>query len=529
MKPPGLLTRLDDLINPIVVKELRQAVQSRLVVSALMLLLVLQMGLLGVFLVAQSVESANRGIDFHAGARIFTGVQIILLAISMLLIPAYAGGRLAAERSDTNVDLLFISSLKPRSIIWGKFVAAVVLSMLIASTCAPFMTFTYLLRGIDIPTILIVLGLDLLAVLTGTQLAIFLAAAHGNRAVKGVLGLAGAGALMAVFGYTLAGTMALIESPGRLPLESREFWAVAGTLVALVLCAMGLLFTWSVALVSPPSANRALASRLFLVAVWLVTGGITFAWAWNYREGIPVLVWMVGMVVLFCLQLAIAINERDHWGPRVARTIPRRWWLRPPAFLFYSGAAGGVLLAMLMIGLTVAAAEFATEAWRDRFPLRGPKAGETVLEVAVVIALFTFCYGLSGVLVRGLLRDRVRPVYTWLVSLVLLGLGSALPALAAYFWYHDRNYLPRESIEWWLLPNPILAVVEVVSGRNWGTNFDTACLWFTGSWAVLVALLCLPWFLRQVDRFRPPRRGGGPNGAAEEVVEVVVEVEKSWG
>ena len=33
MTSPGLLDRLDDLLNPIVVRELRQAVKSRLVVA----------------------------------------------------------------------------------------------------------------------------------------------------------------------------------------------------------------------------------------------------------------------------------------------------------------------------------------------------------------------------------------------------------------------------------------------------------------------------------------------------------------
>src|SRR5262249_54835358 len=209
------------------------------------------------------------------------------------------------------------------SIIWGKFVAAVVLSMLIASICAPFMTFTYLMRGIDIPTILVVLGIDLLAGLGGPEGALFLAAPPWERVGSGDRAPVHVICLVALFIFTLMGTLALIEAPGRMPLESREFWAAAGTLVALVLCAMGLLFTWSVALISPPSANRALASRLFLVATWLVTGGITFAWDRNYREGLPVLVRMAGLVVLFCLQPAISIHQRGQGGPRAARALPR--------------------------------------------------------------------------------------------------------------------------------------------------------------------------------------------------------------
>ena len=66
----------------------------------------------------------------------------------------------------------------------------------------------------------------------------------------------------------------------------------------------------------------------------------------------PLTVWVVVMTVLGCLAVVVAVNEREQWSPRTARTIPRRWWLRVPAFLFYSGAAGGVLHALLLFALT---------------------------------------------------------------------------------------------------------------------------------------------------------------------------------
>ena len=50
--------------------------------------------------------------------------------------------------------------------------------------------------------------------------------------------------------------------------------------------------------------------------------------------------WLIVLVIRY-IQLLISINERDSWGPRVARAIPRSQLLRPLAFLFYSGAAGG--------------------------------------------------------------------------------------------------------------------------------------------------------------------------------------------
>src|SRR5437879_6327924 len=77
---------------------------------------------------------------------------------------------------------------------------------------APFMTFTYLLRGIDIPTILTMLGIDLLLMLVCTMLALFLAALPGGRPVKVFFCFVGFGVLViACFIMTIS----LLESLSR--------------------------------------------------------------------------------------------------------------------------------------------------------------------------------------------------------------------------------------------------------------------------------------------------------------------------
>ncbi len=267
------MDKLDDLLNPIVVKELRQAVKSRIVMVALVLFLILQLAIL---LLHLSLDDPRRldGTSLHLGRSIFQILQGILLGTCMLLIPAYAGVRLASEHSDTNVDLLFISTLRPRGIIAGKLQASIVLILLIFSACAPFMTFTYLLRGIDIPSILLVLVVDFLVVLLGTQVAIFLGTVPANAGLKLLLGLFGLGSLCTLFGYGMATSVVLLDEGLGSRMDTLDFWLVAGALVLAVVAVIGLLFMWSVAIVSPPSLNRALPVRLYLLGFWLVTGGV---------------------------------------------------------------------------------------------------------------------------------------------------------------------------------------------------------------------------------------------------------------
>jgi hypothetical protein len=511
MSSAGFMAGLDNRLNPIVVKELRQAVKSRIVMAALLLFLLLQITILIIFLVVSELGKAN-ATDMYAGRIIFQVLQGILLATCMLLIPAYAGVRLAAERSDANVDLLFISTLHPRTIIAGKFQAAVVLILLIFSACAPFMTFTYLLRGIDIPSILIVLAMDFLAVLLGTQLAIFLGAVPTNWGFKFLLGLIGLGCLGWLFGGTMASSIGLLEAGLRLPLDSLEFWLIAGAIVTAVAAVIGLLFTWSVAIVSPPSANRALPVRLYLLAAWLVTAGVTGLLTWRFRSSTPLMIWMVSVALLFCVQILASINEREQWGLRVMRTIPRRSWLRVPAFLVYSGAAGGLLFAVFLLTLTLGLTSFTLWWWHEFFSgaprLEIEQVHQRTVLVMVLIALYIFNYSLTAVFLRNVVfGGRLKPVFTWVLAVVLGLLGISLPYIFLFLFVNEQ--LRQGDINpWWEITNPFASIRQFVLDwrRDPQGQFRTGCLVFLSSWAGIVTLLCLPWLVRQVARFRPPDR-----------------------
>src|SRR5262249_46866481 len=247
MTVSALFRRLDDWINPIVIKELRQAVKSRMVVTILLLFLGLQLLILGFYLLSQESRAAGSdGVEWYAGTGVFQVQQGILLWTLAILVPAYAAVRLGAERSDQNVDLLFISTLRPGSIIWGKFVAALALAILVFSTCAPFMTFTYLLRGIDLPTIFTVLLIDLLAMLFGTMAALLMGSLPGNRALK--FGVAFFGFIL--LAYLTAGVTVMttfLSEVGVGWLELPDYWGAYLLAVLAVLGAIGVMYFCCVA------------------------------------------------------------------------------------------------------------------------------------------------------------------------------------------------------------------------------------------------------------------------------------------
>jgi hypothetical protein len=492
------LASLGDRINPIVVKETRQAVNSRLVAGFLLLFLGIEVAVVTLMIAGRGMQDPNQ-LDLRAGREIFTIVQGILLGTCMILIPTMTAVRLASERSDVNVDLLFISSLSPRSVLGGKLFAAAALALLIFSAAAPFMTFAYVMRGLDVPTIFVVLLADFLAVLVATSFLLLIASIPAPRGLRIVLGLIG----FILICYMGAGLLALSSEFLRYGVgydtSSRAFWLGLSGMAAVVFGMVGLFMMWAVALVSPQAANRAFGVRVYTVSLWLLEGIICAIWSWWVGEPEPIQAWGFVGAIWFSFQMLVAICERDTWGPRVARKIPRNPLLWLPAFLTYSGAAGGLLFAVLGCLISLAGIALAG----DLFPSRRGRAGvETeMLEVAGLIAGYTYCYSLTAVILRrAFAHTAFRPGYTWLVAGILFGLGCTIPFILRFAFISDRNHGYDSDTLWLYLPNPVVTIDQSVSERM--HRDSSMAFGFIGLWGAAATLANLPWLARQVVTFR---------------------------
>jgi hypothetical protein len=123
--------------------------------------------------------------------------------------------------------------------------------------------------------------------------------------------------------------------------------------------------------------------------------------------------------------------------------------------------------------------------------------------VAGLMVGYAYCYGLTAVLVRRLLRDTtLRPTYAWLTALILFGFGCIGPYLARFVFY-PRRYgygYPDELIALYL-PNPVVMIEDAMSFTNPHVELTIV---FLVVWGVLVTLLNVSWLARQVHDFRPP-------------------------
>lgn len=482
LKESGVKVSLGDRINPIVVKELRQAVQSRFVIAALLTLLSIQIFAIGIFILASGASLFG----FDAGRQAFMMLFSILQAIGMIFAPVYTAARLVAERSDTNVDLLFITTIKPRSIIVGKMFAAMTLTALIYSACMPFMTFTYFLRGIDLPSIFVSLGVGFVVVIVCVQAAVFVALIPVGRALKVIFGLVALIVFGVAYFVTVFGVSDLI---GR-GFVMRVSWQVLVLIGAIGALMIGLFFVMSVALIMPVASNRALPVRLFITAAWLLMGLAALTNSSIDKDHRMMIAWLVMFAIIFALAIFAAVSERDQLGRRVLRSIPRSLLGRAPAFFFFSGSASGLTWASAMIALTLASAWV----WVKSFPSYG-NANDLVNSVKWTggMCLYFFCYAITGALLRRRLFSRVGTELTWLIGAVLLLVGSLAPVLIGYIVFLNDNLWSEDFGAWWV-GNPFA----------WG-NEGHRVLYASvaGVWAVFVAAMNLPWFIERVKSFKP--------------------------
>jgi hypothetical protein len=486
------LARFDDWLNPIAVKELRQAVRGKFVMVALILSLLAELVAVAAITIASHFSSTDTPVAAGPGA--FTMMFGVVFTAAIFFIPMYSGFRMAAERADANVDLLFITTIRPRTIVLGKVITVIGLVALLFSASLPFLMFSYVLRGVDFTTIVFLVAFAMLLVISQSIMALFIGCLPSSRPFKILLAL---GFLFGTFGVLvpmLAFAAEMVRSGGSMFFNVPRVWSgmVAGLVALGAVDAM--LLVLMTAIITPAAANRALPIRIMLSVLWLLSLGAVVWAVVSSRLYDALQVWAVAQLALITLVLLSSTSERERWGPRVARTIPRNPLRRAIAFLFYSGAAGGTLWAMLMYVLTIIAYYLV---FTNATAIVTRPA--TMTRYLIDASLAMIGYAMTAVLLRRKAFRRVPAARTWGLVLVLFMALTILPPLTIIAG-------DAESPNWDVLvhvttiANPFPAAERSVPFRQQ----RTLCL---ALWAFGTVVANAPWFLAQMRAFGLRRPG----------------------
>lgn len=414
-----------DWVNPIVLKETRQLVRSRYVVAMLLLLLTTLFVACAIFVlnVGGSYRSYFRGL----GRELFY-VEFTILALFTVSVPLYCGFRLAFER-DTNVDLLYITTVRPAAVIRGKLLAGMAFIGLLVCAALPFMVFNFTLRGIDIPTVLQSLAILFAFAIMVTQAALFVGAVPCSRIFKMILAVGSVIVILwgglGLFVGRMVRAMSYGYSGGGV--ASRE-WLSVGLAIVIPLLLTGCFYVLTVALIAPASANRALPVRLWLTLVWL---GTAFGFGWleaitgsrDWWDG-----WFIYSLFALAISALFALGAPVTPSRRVLRQVPRNRFLRILAFPFFSGVSNGLawcgLLGLLSLPLPF---------WVPSLFANSHSVDDDVFFGMSAFALYLAAYGLIALFLQRKVLAKWFPLrLTWVLALIVAAVCSMIPLIVTF-------------------------------------------------------------------------------------------------
>ena len=349
----GWFDRLVDLVsdelNPILVKETRQALKSRQFTISFWLVLLFAVGwsFLGITMQLPHVYY------LPSGAGMLTGYYIILCVPLLLVVPFSAFRSLAMEREDGTYELLSITSLSARQIVTGKLGSALMQMFVYYAALAPCIGFTYLLRGVDLGTIFVVLmGTFLVSVLLSTIGLVFAGASRSRQwqALTSVVLLL----LLLAAGWAWCAMMLALVYEGGSFIYTTDFAMVAGFVLTMYATFMAMFIFLAAAQNSFVTDNRSTKLRITMLLQQLCFAGwMTYLWIhYNDQDFAPTLPIISG--IAWMIYGSIMTGELAELSPRARRDLPQSFFGRAFLTWFNPGASTGYTFAITtLLGVTL--------------------------------------------------------------------------------------------------------------------------------------------------------------------------------
>ncbi len=339
------LERFGDYCNAIVVKEVRQSLKSRQFVGSFVLLLLVAWGgsIFGITMTGDSIEYGSSAEGF------FILFFVILSVASLVIVPFGAFRSIVEERAENTLELVQITALSPRQIVWGKSLNSLVQVLVYFSAITPFIAFTSLLPGFDFLRTLFNLGMLLVVSFAFSSLALAIGAQTKNKISQafGSLGVI----VLAFIGLFMFITFSF-ESGLQLG-DAKTWWGI-GVAVFLAFSGSYLCQQVAIAQLTFESDNRSSGIRLTVTAQWLIGWLSILGYVAFFKSSFADMNLYV-MVTLTSIFLTVAglfvIAEADGLSRRVARGLPRSRWMRMLWVPFLPGGTRGLIFGLGSIGL----------------------------------------------------------------------------------------------------------------------------------------------------------------------------------
>ncbi|QDV64318.1 ABC transporter permease [Crateriforma conspicua] len=347
--------RIGDWINPILVKETRQALKSRQFLVTFSLLLIAALG----WTIVGSMMRMPQIYTTPTASFMLVGYYVVLAVPMLLVVPLAAYRSLEAELDDGTLELLSISTLSPWQIVLGKLASGTLQMTLYFVALLPCFAFAYTLRGIDLPTLLLVMAFLFLCGLLLTTAALTFAPQSRSRNARVVT-------LLLVLSMLLLGeyvigaaciTMIWFGIP--FPTTLIVFAVVSALLLSFAIG--NLLVTTTAMMLTPESENRSTRLRLSLLLLTVIAIGLNVFGVQVFAEEGLVLAFptAIFLTILWLVSGSMMAAESPAMTPRIRRELPETFAGRAVGTFLTPGPAAGLifgvvgLVSVLVVSLEV--------------------------------------------------------------------------------------------------------------------------------------------------------------------------------
>jgi len=489
--PADRFDRLSDWFNPILVKETRQALKSRLFIATFMLLLITSwlICVFGVAVNTAALEYGTPGNDF------FQSFYFVLAAAVLIVVPFSAFRSLLTEQDAQTYELLSITALHPRQIVLGKLCNSIVQILVFYCAISPFVAFASLLQGFDlIVTVVLMTSLLGVSVLL-CMFSLMMSTVARYRQLQAISSLFIFGGLMSVFPMMIGLSFSLRHEAPELNWAFLFVWGA----VWLIGASYFILFLQiTVAQLMFAAANRSSGIRITAVAQFLLFWALLFGsmlfWPSTFdpemlNMGLFMSIWHWAIFGFFFAM------ERDELSRRIRRDLPKSALRRLLMALFMPGGTRGyalVLANLLLLGVL--------NSWVNSVYA---SLHDSVFQVINGLLLYLTIYlGMGCLLTRNLLKysREMQPMHGRTILIVLFAFGLIIPHLMLWVGGYYETYNPEYHLL--LVTNPISTLSEIAQGR-YATGNAIAVLMLAA--VVAVGLNLLP-IMRSLQEVLFPKR-----------------------
>jgi hypothetical protein len=334
---------IDDRLNPILVKEVRQALRGRYfkVTYGLTLIAATLVGIVCLM----SPEN-----DQNIGQTYFVGIYFCMAAAMMGLVPFQAFVAATGSGRGGQSELLQLTALRPRQILAGGLLASFVQSGIVLAALAPFLALSFLLPGVDLSVLIFVVVYTLIFSACVSCVTLSASFLTKNRLLRVILMVFVGGWQFGLVSAAVTGVSEFLQNSSEL--QDSEVQIIFAIFAGLAIFIAVFAFIGGTLRISHPEENRSTPLRVLMFCFALVGLAFTFVGMRSPHaeaEGFVYAYLALGFAML--LPSGIFAGESERLGRRVQVTAPKNALVALLVTPFMPGGGNGALFNGLILAL----------------------------------------------------------------------------------------------------------------------------------------------------------------------------------